>query len=226
MAVENRHHWELESGMASTVGVTRTLRCDDPLTETTLRKASTRARIVTNMGIILTTTTSRRIAVGTVALCITGGAVVATTTAGANASTAGTATAAVATTEAATPTVRANEDVRAKNLRKYGFHPLPVGQRKIAKYKLKKKAIKKIKKAKKFAKTSKARSVRACESGGNYKINTGNGYYGAYQFDRGTWLANGGGRYAKTANKAPKFAQDLIAYKTWKSRGWSPWACA
>ena len=101
-----------------------------------------------------------------------------------------------------------------------------IGERKIAKYRLRNRHIKEIKKAKKFAKTRKARSVRRCESGGNYRINTGNGYYGAYQFNRGTWLSNGGGRYAAYAHKAPKFAQDHIAYKTWKARGWQPWACA
>jgi hypothetical protein len=185
----------------------------------------TRARFVMNMGTDLTSTRTR-IAVGTVALCITGGAVAATATTTASASTPTAAVAATPTIDTAVPQSRTTTDVQAKNLRKYGFHPLPVGQRKIVKYKLGKKAMKQIQQAEKFANSGKARSVRRCESGGNYKINTGNGYYGAYQFDRGTWLANGGGRYARTANKAPKFAQDHIAYKTWKSRGWSPWACA
>jgi|GEM_PF-822059 len=196
-----------------------------PSRKLTLRFAITRARFVINMGHNLTSTRTR-IAVGTVALCITGGAVAATATTGATAATPAVPAAATSTTNAALSQAPTTIDVRAKNLRKYGFHPLPVGERKIAKYRLGKKNIKQIKKAKKFAKSSKARSVRRCESGGNYKISTGNGYYGAYQFDRGTWLGNGGGRYARTANKAPKFAQDHIAYKTWKSRGWSPWGCA
>jgi len=195
-----------------------------PSRKLTLRFAITRARLVMNMGNHLTSTRTR-IAVGTVALCITGGAVAATATTGATAATAAAPAATSSVVDAAVPQAR-NNDLRTKNLRKYGFHPLPVGQRKIVKYKLGKKAVKQIKQARKFANTRKARSVRACESGGNYRINTGNGYYGAYQFDRGTWLANGGGRYASTANKAPKFAQDHIAYRTWKSRGWSPWACA
>lgn len=182
-----------------------------------------------SMGFILTTTRTRRIAVGAAAVCISGAVVAVGASTGATASAAGSepaASAANTQTAVATPETRANKDVRTKNLKKYGFHPLPVGPKKRAKYNLGKKAIKQIKSAKKFAKSSKARSVRACESGGNYRINTGNGYYGAYQFDRGTWLSNGGGRYASTANKAPKFAQDHIAYKTWKARGWSPWACA
>ena len=35
-------------------------------------------------------------------------------------------------------------------------------------------------------------AIRMCESGGNYGTNTGNGFYGAYQFTLGTWQANGG----------------------------------
>ena len=35
-------------------------------------------------------------------------------------------------------------------------------------------------------------AVAACESGGNWAINTGNGYYGGLQFTMGTWRANGG----------------------------------
>lgn len=208
--------------------MTRTLRGSDPLTETDIASCEIILRFVTNMGINLTTTRSRRMTAGAVALCITGGAVAITATTGASASTPAAQAAAVNTTAAAVPQARTEIDIRARNLRKYGFHPLGragLNERKIAKYKLRKKHVKEIKKAKKFAKTRKARSVRRCESGGNYKINTGNGYYGAYQFDRGTWKSNGGGRYASTANKAPKFAQDHIAYKTWKSRGWSPWAC-
>lgn len=116
-------------------------------------------------------------------------------------------------------------EVRAETIRKYGVHPLPVSVRSIDQYQLGKKALKEIVAAQKLAGTAKAKRIRKCESGGNYKINTGNGYYGAYQFDRGTWLSNGGGRYARTANRAPRFAQDHIMYKTFKSRGWSPWAC-
>lgn len=110
--------------------------------------------------------------------------------------------------------------------RKYGIWPLPTNEKNIKRYKLRKSHLKQIKKSNKWAKTRKARSVIRCESGGNYKINTGNGYYGAWQFNRGTWLGNGGGKYAKYAHKAPKFAQNHIAWKTWKSRGWQPWACA
>jgi resuscitation-promoting factor RpfE len=35
-------------------------------------------------------------------------------------------------------------------------------------------------------------AIAACESGGNWAINTGNGYHGGLQFTLGTWYANGG----------------------------------
>lgn len=102
----------------------------------------------------------------------------------------------------------------------------PVSRGEANKYSLSAPELRKINKAAKWASGQKARSVVRCESGGNYGINTGNGYYGAWQFDRGTWLGNGGGRFSRYAHQAPKFAQDYIAWKTWRSRGWQPWACA
>jgi len=66
-------------------------------------------------------------------------------------------------------------------------------------------------------------ALRNCESGGNYAINTGNGYYGAYQFDIGTWRSVGGSGLPSDASPA---TQDALAYKLWQQRGWSPWACA
>ncbi|KUL29235.1 hypothetical protein ADL15_29200 [Actinoplanes awajinensis subsp. mycoplanecinus] len=65
--------------------------------------------------------------------------------------------------------------------------------------------------------------VAKCESGGRWHINTGNGYYGGLQFDRGTWKANGGARYASTADKATKAEQIKIANKLYAKRGLSPW---
>src|SRR5690348_8047720 len=41
--------------------------------------------------------------------------------------------------------------------------------------------------------------LRVCESGNRYSINTGNGYYGAYQFDLPTWRSVGGSGYPNQA---------------------------
>ena len=68
-------------------------------------------------------------------------------------------------------------------------------------------------------------AIARCESGGNWSINTGNGYYGGLQFDRGTWLSNGGGDYAERADLATKDQQIAIAERVYAARGLSPWAC-
>ena len=65
--------------------------------------------------------------------------------------------------------------------------------------------------------------VAACESGGNWAINTGNGFYGGLQFDYGTWLAYGGGAYAQTANLASRAEQITVATRLYEARGSSPW---
>ena len=66
-----------------------------------------------------------------------------------------------------------------------------------------------------------------CESGGNWHINTGNGYYGGLQFSYGTWLSNGGGKYASRADRATKAEQIVVAERLLDARGWSPWpACS
>ncbi|MDI6102788.1 transglycosylase family protein [Actinoplanes sp. NEAU-A12] len=65
--------------------------------------------------------------------------------------------------------------------------------------------------------------VAKCESGGRWHINTGNGYHGGLQFSRSTWKANGGGKYAPTADKASKAEQIAIANKLYSKRGLSPW---
>jgi hypothetical protein len=62
--------------------------------------------------------------------------------------------------------------------------------------------------------------LRQCESGGNYQDNTGNGFYGAYQFDQGTW--NGLG-YPGRPDQAPPAMQDQAAKQLQASRGWEPW---
>lgn len=62
--------------------------------------------------------------------------------------------------------------------------------------------------------------LAACESGGNWSINTGNGYYGGLQFNVGTWRANGGSGYPHQASKAE---QIRVAKNLHASRGFSPW---
>jgi uncharacterized protein YabE (DUF348 family) len=66
-------------------------------------------------------------------------------------------------------------------------------------------------------------AVAKCESGGNWSINTGNGYYGGLQFNYSTWLSNGGGAYAPRADLATRDQQIAIATKLYQARGSSPW---
>jgi resuscitation-promoting factor RpfA len=65
--------------------------------------------------------------------------------------------------------------------------------------------------------------VAQCESGGNWRANTGNGYYGGLQFSRGTWRSYGGGAYAGTANHATRLQQIEIAEKVLSAQGWKAW---
>lgn len=67
-------------------------------------------------------------------------------------------------------------------------------------------------------------NLRVCESGNNYARNSGNGYFGAYQYNLGTWSNFAG--YARP-DLAPPSVQDEKARQTQAARGWSPWpACA
>ncbi|MFZ1361171.1 MAG: transglycosylase family protein [Candidatus Saccharimonadales bacterium] len=66
-----------------------------------------------------------------------------------------------------------------------------------------------------------------CEAGGNWAINTGNGYSGGLQFAPGTWTGNGGGVYAPTAGQASREQQIAIAEKLVAKSGYNSWpACA
>jgi uncharacterized protein YabE (DUF348 family) len=58
-----------------------------------------------------------------------------------------------------------------------------------------------------------------CESGGNWAINSGNGFYGGIQFDKGTWDAFGGDQYAAYPYQASREQQIAIATKVRDSRG-------
>lgn len=66
-----------------------------------------------------------------------------------------------------------------------------------------------------------------CESGGNWQINTGNGYHGGLQFHPQTWQGNGGGEFAPTANQASREQQIVVAERVLASQGWGAWpACS
>ncbi|MFE3035927.1 transglycosylase family protein [Streptomyces canus] len=66
-------------------------------------------------------------------------------------------------------------------------------------------------------------AVAQCESGGNWSINTGNGYYGGLQFSASTWAAYGGTQYAAQANQASKSQQIAVAEKVLASQGKGAW---
>ena len=66
-------------------------------------------------------------------------------------------------------------------------------------------------------------SVAQCESGGNWSINTGNGFYGGLQFTAQTWRAYGGGAYAAYANQASREQQIAIAQKVLAGSGPGAW---
>ena len=65
--------------------------------------------------------------------------------------------------------------------------------------------------------------VAQCESGGNWSINTGNGYYGGLQFSASTWAAYGGTQYASQANQASKAQQIAVAEKVLAAQGKGAW---
>jgi uncharacterized protein YabE (DUF348 family) len=68
--------------------------------------------------------------------------------------------------------------------------------------------------------------IAQCESGGNWSINSGNGYYGGLQFSIPTWLANGGGTYGPNASVATKAQQIDIANRLFAKNGLRDWGCA
>ena len=62
-----------------------------------------------------------------------------------------------------------------------------------------------------------------CESGGDWSINTGNGYYGGLQFSPGSWRAAGGGDYASRADLATRSEQIATAERLLDRQGWGAW---
>ncbi|MEU8163515.1 transglycosylase family protein [Micromonospora parva] len=66
-------------------------------------------------------------------------------------------------------------------------------------------------------------AIAKCESGGNWKINTGNGYYGGLQFSQSTWAGYGGKKYAARADLASRGEQIAIAKKVLDGQGIGAW---
>lgn len=62
-----------------------------------------------------------------------------------------------------------------------------------------------------------------CESGGNWAINTGNGFQGGLQFSPSTWNAHGGQQYAAAANQATREQQITVAERVLDTQGWGAW---
>ncbi|MYW69149.1 LysM peptidoglycan-binding domain-containing protein [Streptomyces sp. SID8379] len=73
------------------------------------------------------------------------------------------------------------------------------------------------------ATTSEWDQVAQCESGGNWSIDTGNGYSGGLQFSPSTWSAYGGTQYASSASQASKSEQIAVAEKVLASQGKGAW---
>ncbi len=65
--------------------------------------------------------------------------------------------------------------------------------------------------------------VAQCESGGNWSINTGNGYYGGLQFSSPTWLGHGGGEFAARADLATPAQQIAVAERVLLTQGVGAW---
>jgi hypothetical protein len=66
-------------------------------------------------------------------------------------------------------------------------------------------------------------AISRCEAGGNWAINSGNGYYGGVQFDQRTWERNGGLRFAPRADLASREEQITVAEVTRAHQGWGAW---
>lgn len=66
-------------------------------------------------------------------------------------------------------------------------------------------------------------ALAQCESGGNWSINTGNGFYGGLQFTTQTWNGFGGGKYAPNAHQATKAQQIEIAQQVLATQGPGAW---
>ncbi len=65
--------------------------------------------------------------------------------------------------------------------------------------------------------------VARCESGGNWGINTGNGYHGGVQFSAGTWASHGGNEFAPSAELATRQQQIAVAERVLATQGRGAW---
>ncbi|MCH5643203.1 transglycosylase family protein [Gordonia sp. ABSL49_1] len=65
--------------------------------------------------------------------------------------------------------------------------------------------------------------VAQCESGGNWAINTGNGYHGGLQFSPSTWAGHGGTQFAPTADQATREQQIVVAERVLAGQGKGAW---
>ncbi len=68
--------------------------------------------------------------------------------------------------------------------------------------------------------------IAKCESGGNWHINTGNGYYGGLQFNMAAWRSNGGRDFAARPDQASRAEQITVANRYYAKAGTRPWSCA
>ena len=66
-------------------------------------------------------------------------------------------------------------------------------------------------------------AIAACESGGNWSTNTGNGFSGGLQFSQGTWDAYGGGQYSSSAAGASESQQIAVAQRVLAGQGIGAW---
>ncbi|MFI0903242.1 transglycosylase family protein [Streptomyces sioyaensis] len=69
--------------------------------------------------------------------------------------------------------------------------------------------------------------LAGCESGGNWRIDTGNGFSGGLQLAHSTWHSFGGGAYASRAGRATRAQQIQVAERVLARQGWGAWpACS
>ena len=69
--------------------------------------------------------------------------------------------------------------------------------------------------------------VAQCESSGNWRINTGNGFFGGLQFLPATWEGFGGLAFAARADLATREQQIIVAERVLAKQGWGAWpACS